>query len=46
MESSDAVFYALCYMTAGLVYSIFENQATAEEMQKIAINYINNAVSH
>lgn len=46
MKSSDAVFYALCYMTAGLVYSIFENQATAEEMQKIAINYINDAVSH
>lgn len=42
MKSSDAVFYALCYMTAGLVYSIFENQATASEMQTISINYLNN----
>lgn len=44
--SSDPAYYALCYMTASLVYSIFENPGTAKEMQTIAINYMNNAVSH
>lgn len=46
VSSSDPIFYALCYMTASLVYSIFENPNTAKEMQTIAINYINNAIPH
>lgn len=46
VSSSDPIFYALCYMAASLVYSIFENPNTAKEMQTIAINYINNAIPH
>lgn len=46
IESSDPLFYALCYMTASLVYSIFENPNTAKEMQTIAVNYLSNAVQH
>lgn len=46
LKSNDPAFYALCYMTASLVYSIFENPSTAKEMQTIAINYISNAISH
>lgn len=41
ISESDSLFQALCYMVASLVYSIFENQATAKEMQTISINLLN-----
>lgn len=44
MEKSDQMFGAVCYMTASLVYNIFENAATSEQMQKVALNLISNAV--
>lgn len=40
LNSSDPLAQAVCYMTASLVYSIFENINTAKEMQTIAINLI------
>ena len=46
VSTSDPLFAAVCYMTASLVYAIFENQATSKEMQVIAINILNNAVQH
>jgi len=46
LGSSEPTYYALCYMTASLVYSIFENPGTAKEMQTIAINYLNNVAEN
>lgn len=40
MNESDSAFAAICYMTASLVYSIFENPDTAKQMQVIAINLL------
>lgn len=34
MESSDAVFYALCYMTAGLVYSILKTRLQQKKCRR------------
>lgn len=42
MNASSVEFKALCYMTASLVYSIFESPNTAREMQKTAINLLRN----
>lgn len=46
MESGNPLFGAVCYMCASLVYSIFENPNTAQQMQTIAINLINDGISH
>ena len=40
MNESDSAFAAICYMTASLVYSIFENPDTAKQMQVTAINLL------
>ena len=46
LTESDAIYGAVCYLTASLVYSIFENPATAKEMQAVAINLIQNGIPH
>lgn len=46
MEKDSPLFGAVCYMTASLVYSIFENVSTSKEMQTTAINLINHGISH
>lgn len=46
IEIGNPLFGAVCYMCASLVYSIFENQPTAKEMQTIAINLITYGVPH
>lgn len=40
LESNDPLAIAVCYMTASLVYSYFENKQTSDEMKSIAISYI------
>ena len=40
LDANDPVFLAVCYMTASLVYTIFENKASADAMAQIAIKYI------
>lgn len=46
IDAGNPLFGAVCYMCASLVYSIFENQATAKEMQTIAINLITYGLPH
>lgn len=36
LAATDPIALAVCYMTASLVYSYFENKNTADEMQRIA----------
>ena len=40
LDANDPLLLAVCYMTASLVYTIFENKASAEAMAQIAIKYI------
>ncbi len=40
VDPEEPIASAVCYMAASLVYSIFENQKTAEAMKLIAINLI------
>lgn len=38
--SNEPIAQAICYMVASLVYSIFENKETAQEMRSIAVSFI------
>lgn len=40
LSLTDPIALAVCYMTASLVYSYFENKTTADEMQRIALTLI------
>ena len=40
IDQNEPVSQAICYMTASLVYSIFENKATSQEMRNIAVSLI------
>lgn len=40
LSTNDPLAIAICYMCASLVYSIFENEKTAKEMQIISLNLI------
>ena len=40
LDSGDSLAQAVCYMTASLVYAIFENYNTSKSMQETAINLI------
>lgn len=40
LSSNDPLAISVCYMCASLVYSIFENEKTAKEMQTISLNLI------
>lgn len=40
LSPNDPLSSAVCYMCASLVYSIFENEKTAKEMQTISLNLI------
>lgn len=40
LSATDPVALAVCYMTASLVYSYFENKNTSDEMNRIAISLI------
>ena len=40
LSGNDPLASAVCYMCASLVYSIFENEKTAKEMQTISLNLI------
>lgn len=40
LNMNDPLVDSICYMCASLVYSIFENEKTAKEMQTISINLI------
>lgn len=40
LSSNDPLSSAVCYMCASLVYSIFENENTAKEMQTISLKLI------
>lgn len=40
LENNDPIAISVCYMTASLVYSYFENKPTADEMKAVALSYI------
>lgn len=40
LSANDPLAQSICYMCASLVYSIFENEKTAKEMQTISLNLI------
>lgn len=40
LSATDPIALAVCYMTASLVYSYFENKNTSDEMNRIAISLI------
>lgn len=40
VNKNEPIAQAICYMVASLVYSIFENKETSQEMKSIAINLI------
>lgn len=40
LSEDDPLLLAVCYMTASLVYSIFENKQSAEKMEQIASKFI------
>lgn len=40
LQANDPLAASICYMCASLVYSIFENEKTAKEMQTVSLNLI------
>lgn len=40
IDQNEPVSQAICYMAASLVYSIFENKVTSQEMRNIAVSLI------
>ena len=40
LSATDPIALAVCYMTASLVYSYFENKNTSDEMNRIALSLI------
>lgn len=40
IDANEPITSAVCYMAASLVYSIFENKVTAQELRGIALNFI------
>lgn len=41
LSAEDNVISAVCYLCASLVYEIFENPATAKQMQSVAVALLN-----
>lgn len=45
LDANDPLALAVCYMTASLVYLLFENKPSSDNMAQIAAQYIQKALS-